>query len=112
MNVAMHSGMLRTRVRFQDYTVTHAADGGITSTWSDVTTVSGYVEPLTGAERMEADRPDSFRTKRLTVRYNTTTAGIVPRYRVVIGNVVHEIVSIVETKNMRTELVLDLREIA
>ena len=64
-------GALRHRLALQEETRGADAGGGYTLTWSDIATVWGRVEPLTGAERLQAMRLESRVSHRVTIRHRT-----------------------------------------
>ena len=75
--------MLREPVTFQRKARTANGRGGFTETWADISNAPtrGYMKPLSGAERLQADRLDAVTRNRLVVRF---FAGLKEEDRVVI----------------------------
>ena len=64
-------GALRHRLILQEEARDTDAGGGTTLTWSDIATVWGRVEPLAGAERLQAMQLESRVSHRVTIRNRT-----------------------------------------
>lgn len=64
-------GALRHRLALQEETRSADSGGGYTLIWSGVATVWGRIEPLTGAERLQAMQLESRVSHRVTIRHRT-----------------------------------------
>lgn len=65
----MRTGRLRRRLTLQQKTSIRDAAGGVNNSWSDVTTVWGGVEPLTGREYLAAQATQNEEEVRIVIRY-------------------------------------------
>lgn len=75
-------GSLRHRLIVQQPDRTADAGGGATIVWTDVATVWGAVEPLSGREKIVAERPQATVTHKVKLRYR---ADIDARMRILFG---------------------------
>lgn len=75
-NVA--AGDLRHRVQIQQQVTTRDSDGVAQTTWEDVATVWGSVEPLSAREFIQSGQTQAAVTARITIRYR---AGLLPSMR-------------------------------
>ena len=74
------SGMLREPITIEQQTITSIGGGASAITWSTRLSTRAYVKPLSGNERLYAQRLDATTTMRIVIRYN---ANIVESDRVV-----------------------------
>lgn len=73
----MRGGQLRHRLRIEEITQVNTA-GVPSDDWSEVATVRGSVEDLTGRELMEAQAVNARVSTRVRIRYR---AGLTPKHR-------------------------------
>jgi len=64
------AGMLRTPVELQAISKTPDAAGNLSITWDTYATVRGHVRPISGTERVMAERIDAITRVRAVIRYN------------------------------------------
>jgi SPP1 family predicted phage head-tail adaptor len=89
----MRAGRLRHRVQLQSYAETQDSFGYKAKTWSTFSTVWADIQPLRGAEGMEAQKLNSFQQYKITIRYDSA---IDVKSRVVHGSDVYEVNSIAD----------------
>lgn len=99
----MRAGRLDRRITIQARQAGLDAYGQPADAWTTVATVWARLEPLSGAERFEADQRSQEQSVRFTVRFR---AGIQPRQRVIFEGRQYDIRNVAETER-RHELVLD-----
>ena len=76
-------GSLRHRLIVQRPDRTLDAGGGATIIWTDIATVWGAVEPISGRETIVAERPQATVTHKVRVRYR---ADVDARMRILFGS--------------------------
>lgn len=92
------AGKLRNTIRLQRAVTASDGAGGQQVTWSTYATVSAYILPLTGNERLQADRLENPLRKRITIRYR---AGVEERDRVLYNGQAHHIQYIADIEERR-----------
>lgn len=103
---AISLGALRHRLTIQAESPTADAGGGHGLAWSNVATVWGRVEPLSGGERLRAMQIESRVTHRITIRYR---AGVTAANRIAFANRIFNIRAVVnvEERNRILELLCE-----
>ena len=76
-------GSLRHRLIVQRPDRTLDTGGGATIIWTDIATVWGAVEPVSGRETIVAERPQATVTHKVTLRYR---ADVDARMRILFGS--------------------------
>lgn len=99
----MQAGLLRHRVVIQQRSSSEDALGQQTLVWTDVATVSGHVEQLSGRELMTANAEHAEDTARVTIRYR---AGVVEKMRLLFGATVYDITGVSDLEGRRRMLEL------
>lgn len=98
----MRSGKLRHRVTFQEKTATADEYGGQVVTWADIATnIAASINPLSMRELMAAQAVQNEGQFRIVTRY---VSGVVPSMRIVFGERVFNIVSVLNYGERNTEL--------
>jgi len=99
----MKAGQLRHRIIIQQQVKSqNAIDEWITS-WEDWVTCWANIEPAVGKQYYEAKQLDSKVDGKIRIRYRT---GVKPTMRVLHGQRILKIVSIIQPQENRKELVL------
>lgn len=97
-------GELREVITVQQVTRTKATAGWATDAWTTlVADVRAKVEPLDGRELFEAQAVTATLSHRITIRYRS---GLLPKMRVVWGDLTLEIASLVNVGARNRRLVL------
>ena len=65
------AGMLREPVEFQSQVITSVGGGASTITYTNRANVRGAFKPMSGSERLYAERLDATTRNRLIIRYRT-----------------------------------------
>ncbi|MEZ5945214.1 MAG: phage head closure protein [Planctomycetaceae bacterium] len=104
----MRAGLLRHPLTIQNRSVTRDDTGQELESWSDVATVWGRVEPLSGSERKHGAAIEAETTHRVTLRYTTLSAAD----RLKLGERVLQIINILNTDERNIELVVMCKEVA
>jgi len=65
------AGILREPVEFQSQVKTSIGGGATTITYTSKANVRGYFKPISGSERLYAERLDATTRNRLVIRYRT-----------------------------------------
>ncbi len=102
----MRPGKLRHRLTIQEFTETRDELGDPVETWKDVATVWGSIEPLSGREYYTAEQVNADVTHKVTIRYRAVEV----KNRVLFGDRVFLIESILNTDERNCELVMVCRE--
>lgn len=104
----MRSGRLRDLITFQRQAVTQDTYGQRVETWADPNgqAVRGAVEPIRGVEYISASAERAEVSTRIRVRYGSLTDWVRPRDRAVVGGIVYDIHSVIDTDNRHRELQL------
>ena len=102
----MRAGRLRHRVKIQAPFKDNAPGSG-EITWNDYATVWASIEPLRGREFFEALQVNAEVTGKVIMRY---LAGVSPDMRILHGNRVFEILSIIDVEERHRELQLMVTE--
>lgn len=104
----MKAGDLRHRVTIQKQTADTDSFGDEQNVWQDIATVWAAVEPLRGREFFQSQKENAETTVRIRIRYRN---GITQDMRVVFGDKVYEINSIIDIDERHTELQLMCQEV-
>lgn len=86
-------GEARQRVELEAKVLTPDGGGGYTETWESYASVWGMLEPQSGREPVEAGRPESRATHRLTIRRRTDVSA---NHRAAIGARLFAILAILD----------------
>jgi SPP1 family predicted phage head-tail adaptor len=104
----MKAGALRHRVTIQQLTITQGPSGDLVEAWTDVATVYGAVEPLSGREYWQAQQVAAETSIRVRIRYRP---GMETTMRLSHDGRTLEILSIVDPEERHRELQLMCREL-
>ena len=99
----MRAGKLRQRLVIQAATETKNDFGEPIKTWADWATVWGAVEPLRGRELWAAREKQARLDTRIRIRYRE---GVTPKMRVVFGDHIYEIDSVIDEEMRHANLQL------
>ncbi|MBS0506844.1 MAG: phage head closure protein [Proteobacteria bacterium] len=99
----MKAGDLDQRVTVERYTSTEDELGQPIQSWAPLFTCWAAVEPLTGREYLAAQAAQSEVTARVTMRYRP---GITAQDRVIHDGTTYNIVSVIDVRSERKELIL------
>ncbi len=98
------SGSLRHRIDIEKRTDdTRDSFNNIIKGYEKVRSAWSRVTPITGMERIEADRVEGGLTHRVVMRY---VSGITPKMRIIHRGRILEIRSVVDIEEMRRQLVI------
>lgn len=103
----MKIGKLRHRITIQEYTETRDSFGAEIKNWTDKAFVYASVTPVSGREYYAASQVHSEVTAKVLIRY---LPGIESTMRVLFDGRVFEILSVINTEEKNTELVLMCKE--
>lgn len=101
----MRAGTLNRRVQIQKPVTTTDADGTESIVWTNVSTLWANINELQGTDRLEAEQLQHPLTVQVTVRYQPSNK-INPAMRVVYGNRVFEVHSVVPDQEPPRSLTL------
>ena len=99
----MQAGQLRKRLTIQKRSTVQDSYGQPSTSWSDVVTVWGAVEPLSGRELMAAEAVQSEITHQVIIRY---IAGITSKMRVLYGTRIFDIQNVLDENERHRMLTL------
>jgi len=99
------TGKLRTSAQLQRLTNTPDGGGGFTTSWATYATVRTWFRPLSGSERMRADRLEATTRNRVIMRYR---ADVRPADRVVAEGREYQIRAIIDLELRKKFIELDL----
>jgi SPP1 family predicted phage head-tail adaptor len=105
----MRAGRLRHLVRFERATETQNDFGEPVKSWSLIASSWAAVEPLKGAEKMQAMEAQAEVDTRITARYSSELSSLNPRDRVVWGSKVYDIKEVLNIDERDRELSLMAR---
>lgn len=105
---SMKIGKLRHRVTLQEYISSKDSFGAEVENWSDMATVWASVEPLSGREYFAAQQVNAEISTKITIRYR---AGIKPIMHVLCKGRIFGILSVLNTEEKNTELILMCKEV-
>jgi len=93
------AGKLDRRVRFEHATETTSASGEVSLAWTELVTVWGSKEPLTGRELFAAQQVTAKVDTRFRVRYSPAVDEVTPdeTYRIICEGRTYDITSVMET---------------
>jgi len=100
------AGMLREPIEVQEQVKTDIGGGATEISWATKFTTQAHMKPLSGNERLYAERLDAVTRNRLVMRYNSS---LTESDRVVIRNMAYQIrfINNVEFRNRWLEVDLD-----
>jgi len=105
----MNPGKLRHRVTIQEFVEQMDEYGTpLGGAWQDVATVWAAVEPIQGREYILLQNTQSELTARVRIRY---CPGITPAMRVVYGDRIFDIQSVIDPEERHIELQLMCKEV-
>jgi SPP1 family predicted phage head-tail adaptor len=99
------AGMLREPVEFQSQVITSVGGGASTITYTNRANVRGAFKPMSGSERLYAERLDATTRNRLVIRYRSD---LTESDRVIIRGRAYQIRSIINTEFRNRWLEIDL----
>ena len=99
----MKSGNLRHRITIQQQVKSQNAIKEWVTSWEDWATVWASIEPAAGSQYYEAKQLDSKVDGKIRIRYRM---GVKPTMRVLYGNRVLSIVSVIQPQENKRELIL------
>lgn len=102
----MRAGQLRHRLVIESAATTSDAQGGVTTIWTTFDTLWAKIEPMTGAELLQAQALQSSTSHRITIRYRS---GILASMRGRFGARIFNFRSILnmDEKNQTIEILAD-----
>lgn len=103
----MRAGQLRHKIKIQAKTTTRDTNGQALEAWTDLHTVFGRIEPLSGRELLNAKAINPEIDHRITVRY---VNGITAKNRIAFGSRVFQILSAICPEEKKAELQLMAKE--
>ena len=103
----MKIGKLRHKITIQEYTASRDSFGAEVEGWSDKASVFASVTPMSGKEYFASQQLNAEVTTKITIRY---LAGITPKMRVMFGNRIFEILSVLNFEERKIELNLMCKE--
>lgn len=103
----IRAGLLRHQVTLQRPRTSGDAFGEERAEWEDVVELRAAITPVSGTEQMAAAQLAATVTHQVTTRY---WPGITPRMRLLYGQRVLNIVSVVDVDERRRELRMDCAE--
>jgi len=101
---------LREKVIIQSYTDTIDASGGPTITWSNFITRYAAIVPLNGTEYFTAQQLNVDINVRIRLRYDTLSATISSKHRVLWGTRTYDILTVINRKELNKEIILMCQE--
>lgn len=101
--------MLDARITIEAETRTVTASGGATLTWSPVAVLWANVKPLSGSEKLEAEKLTTRITHQVTIRHRTD---ITTAHRIRVGTQTFRIESIADVDFRHEWLELTCEEVA
>ena len=99
------AGMLREPVEFQSQVKTDIGGGATTITYVKRVSLRGHFKPMSGSERLYAERLDATTRNRLVIRYRSD---LTESDRVIIRGRAYQIRSIINTEFRNKFLEIDL----
>lgn len=99
----MQSGQLRKRLTIQQRSAAQDSYGQPLTTWTDVATVWGAVEPLSGRELMAAEAVQAEVTHQVVIRYRP---GISAKMRIAYGARLFDIQNVLDENERHRILTL------
>lgn len=103
----LNAGKLRHLVAIQKIAKTSDGAGGWTSTWTDHLMIRAFLNPLSGNERLQADRLESTVVARCFTRYRPD---IEAKQRLVFEGKAYQIRSVIDLESRKRWLQLDLEQ--
>lgn len=100
----MRAGRLNQRITFQRRTESINAYGEDVGSWSDLVTVWGGVEPVSGKEFFAALQVQSNVTVKIVCRYSSDTSGITTKDRISHGSNTYDIAAVLNVGSRNKEL--------
>lgn len=104
----MKIGDLRHRITIQMAVESSNTFGEVEKTWQDVATVWASIEPLRGREYFDSQQINAEVTTRIRIRYRP---GIKPKMRVVYGERIFDIQSVIDVEECHKEIHLMCKEV-
>lgn len=103
------AGQLTKRVILQAPSVTKAADGAETVTWTTLSTIWAEIASSGGREFWQAKQANAEISHMVRIRYR---ARMSPRFRIVHGGRVFQVLSVINPDEGQTDLILLCKEVA
>jgi SPP1 family predicted phage head-tail adaptor len=103
----MRIGKLRHKITIQEYSAARDSFGAETEGWNDKASVFASITPISGKEYFASQQLNAEVTTKITIRY---LEGITPKMRVVFGDRIFEIVSVLNFEERNVELNLMCKE--
>ncbi|MGB9780623.1 phage head closure protein [Caldanaerobacter sp.] len=104
----MNIGELRHRITIQQPVESSNTFGEVEKTWQDVATVWASIEPLRGREYFNSQQINAEVTTQIRIRYRP---GIKPKMRVVYGERIFDIQSVIDVEERHKEIHLMCKEV-
>jgi len=104
----MNIGDLRHRITIQQPVESSNTFGEVEKTWQDIATVWASIEPLRGREYFDSQQINAEVTTRIRIRYRP---GIKPKMRVVYGERIFDIQSVIDVEERHKEIHLMCKEV-
>lgn len=103
----MNVSALRHQITLQSPVETTDDMGAITTTWTDVEKMWAAVDPLTMREAFNLHVTFAEATHKVTIRY---LAGVTPKFRILFGERIFNINSIINVAERNEQLILTCSE--
>ena len=103
----IRAGQLRHQIELQSPTDVEDGEGGVTQTWATFARRMAAIEPLRGRELIEARQVAANVTHQVRLRYEP---GVTPRCRVLFGDRILNIDSVIDLEERHIELSLLCKE--
>jgi SPP1 family predicted phage head-tail adaptor len=100
----MRAGRLFQRITFQTRSATQDSYGNELDSWTDLVTVWGACEPISGREFFSALQVNSEITARITVRYSPEVAAVTTKHRAMCEGKAFDIHAIIDPNRAHSEL--------
>ena len=100
-------GKMRRRVTIEQKLSAADGGGGASESWVPIDTVWAWMHPVGQAEPVQGEQKRSLRTFEITMRYRSD---VTPAHRLVFGQTVLAILSVIDREDARRWLVLTCEE--
>lgn len=103
MPVVFKSGDLRRRVTLQQRSTAQSTSGEQSETWTNVATVWGSVDPVSGNEHFDGEAVKAPLLYDISIRYRT---GVTPAMRISYGGRIFNILSVMDQEELHRLLIM------
>lgn len=102
------TGEMKKKVSIQKYTATRGAEGGVIKGFVEENTMWAKINPLSGQERVEADKNNSNVSHRISMRFYSP--GLTPADRIVWNSRTFDITAVIDVGERGCFTVVDVKE--